>query len=99
MTSKRGSLETSIIVVCPTSRLLDLSLMQINLVSSISRGRKELLQADLVRPSSNDVGCAQKLVRRRWMPLYFNRDEQQIAEGNARQCIGAILRISHGQHC
>ena len=48
--------------------------------SSISRDRKEPLQVDLVCPSSNDVGCAQKLVRCRWMPLYFNRDEQQIAE-------------------
>src|SRR5665213_2769197 len=28
------------------------------------------------------------------MPRYCNRDEQQIAEGNARQCIAAILRRS-----
>jgi hypothetical protein len=34
------------------------------------------------------------------MPLYYHRDEQQIAEGNARQCIARNLEeISHGQHC
>ena len=64
--------------------------MQINFGGSVSRYRKEPLQVDLVCPSSNDVGCAQKLFRCRW----FNRDEQQIAEGNAKQCIAAILRRS-----
>jgi hypothetical protein len=66
--------------VCSTSRLLDSSLMQINQVSSISRGRKELLQADLVRPPSNDVGCAQKWSASMDVAIVFNRDEQQIAE-------------------
>jgi len=37
--------------------------------------------------------------RKKWsasmdVAIFFNRDEQQIAEGNARQCIGAILRKS-----
>ena len=41
-----------------TSRLLDLSLIQINFGGSISRARKESLQVDLVCPSSNDVGPA-----------------------------------------
>jgi hypothetical protein len=35
-----------------------------------------------------------KAVRRRWKLPYFDRDEQQIAEAAARQCIGAILRRS-----
>src|ERR1017187_708011 len=37
MTSKRGSLETSITFVCRTSRLLDLSLMQINILAALFR--------------------------------------------------------------
>ena len=80
--------------VCSTSRLLDLSLMQINPVSSISRGRKELLQADLVRPPSSDVGCAQKWSASMDVAIVFNRDEQQIAEAMRDSASPAILRRS-----
>jgi hypothetical protein len=61
MTSKRGSLETSI-----TFCLSDLSIVGFVFDAdqyfggSISRDRKEPLQVDLVCPLSNDVGCAQK---------------------------------------